>query len=396
MKKKILFIEEGLGVGGAEKSLLTILSMLDYHKYDVDLFLFRHDDEFMDLLPEEVELLEESACYRIFRKNPKLAPLKFLIKLDWKRFYHSFVYLIKALYYKMVGKLYIGWEHIQYMFEELNKEYDTSIAFLERKTIYFNVDKVDARNKIGFIHTDYSKYAYDYKSDKKYFKSYNKIATVSENAKDVLIKIFPEYKEKFLVIKNMISQKMIKQMAKEKLDIDKKEKITIVTVGRLIDFKRIDMAVDVCKMLVDHSYDVKWYEIGEGAERKKLEKQIMDYHLQDRFILLGLQKNPYNWMEKADIYVQPSRMEGFGITVCEAKALAKPIVATEIPAFKEQILDEINGFLVKDSEMMYNKIVEIIENKNGIRDTFIENLKKDMNIENREELEKLYEIINEE
>ena len=180
---------ESLRIGGAEKSLVTILSMLDYSKYDVDLFLFDHGGEFMDFLPKEVNLLNKSENYRIFSQNRKL----------------------------------------------------------ERKCIYFNVDKVKSYKKIGFIHNNYKKYQYDYKNDKRYFSSYQKIATVSDYCKDVLMEIFPEYKEKFLVIKNMVSKQMIRQMAEEKLEIEKKEKITITTVGRLVEQKGIDNAIDICK-----------------------------------------------------------------------------------------------------------------------------------------------------
>ena len=394
MRKKILFIMESLRIGGAEKSLLTILSMIDYSKYDVDLFLFRTNGEFMEFLPKEVNLLSPSENYEIFHENRKLAPFKFLKKLDFKRFYHSSMYLIKCLYYKIIGKLYIGWEHVQYMFSEIGKEYDTSIAFLERKTIYFNIDKVKAVRKVGFIHNDYSRYPYDYQNDKKYFENYHKIATVSEHCKKVLIEIFPEYEEKFLVIKNMISKQMIEKMAEEKLEIEKKDEIMIATVGRLVKQKGIDHAIDLCKMFVDNAYPIKWYVIGGGEEEESLNKKIIENHLQDNFILVGSQKNPYKWMKNCDVYVQPSIFEGFGITVCEAKILAKPIIATDIPEFREQISDGKNGYLAKSDEMMYNRIKEVIDNKDGIRDRFIENLKKDGNLENREELEKFYEVIN--
>lgn len=393
MKKKVLFVMESLRIGGAEKSLLTILSMLDYSKYDVDLFLFNHNGELMEFLPKEVKLLNKSKDYEIFQNNKKLAPLKFLGKFDIKRCYHSFIYLLKCLYYKRIGKLYIGWEHVKYMFDSLEKEYDTSIGFLERKTIYFNIDKVKAKRKIGFIHTDYSKYAYDYEYDRRYFAKYNKIATVSEHAKNSLISIFPEYEQKFLVIKNMISKKMINQMAEEKLDRERNEKVMIVTVGRLVPEKGMENAIDVCNRLIEHKYDVQWYVIGEGPEKENLRKKIMAYHLQDSFILLGAQKNPYKWMKKCDMYVQTSKIEGFGITVCEAKMLAKPIIVSEIPAFQEQIENGVNGYLAKNNEIMYNRIVEIMENKNGITEQFVENLKKEDNIENKEELEKLYEVI---
>lgn len=394
MKKKILFVMESLRIGGAEKSLLTILSMLDYRQYEVDLFLFRTDGELMEFLPKEVNLLSPSENYKMFSENRKLAPFKFLKKLDVKLFYHSFLYLIKCLYYKMIGKLYIGWEEVQWMFSEIGKEYDVSIAFLERKTIYFNIDKVKAIKKIGFIHNDYSVYEYDYKNDQYYFENYTNIATVSLHCRDVLCEIFPAYKEKFLVIKNMVSKDMINQMAEEELAIEKKEKFRIVTVGRLVEQKGMDKAIDVCKMLVDNEYDVKWYVVGAGTEEETLKRKIAENNLQDRFILVGAQKNPYQWMKNCDVYVQPSRFEGFGITVCEAKALAKPIVTSDIPEFREQIIDGWNGYLAKDDEMMYNRITEIIENKNEIRDKFIGNLEKDERIENREELEKFYEVIN--
>lgn len=394
MKKKILFVMESLRIGGAEKSLLTILSMIDYSKYDVDLFLFRTDGELMDFLPKEVNLLSSSENYEIFSQNKKLAPFNFLKRGDFKIFYHSSMYLLKCLYYKMIGKLYIGWEHVQYMFSEIGKEYDTSIAFLERKTIYFNIDKVKAIRKIGFIHNNYKKYPYDYKNDKRYFENYHKIATVSEYCKEVLEEIFPESKEKFLVIKNMVSKQMIEKMAEEELEIEKKDETMIVTVGRLVKQKGIDHAIDVCKMLVDNGYSIKWYVVGGGEEEESLNRKIMENHLQENFILVGPQKNPYKWMKNCDIYVQPSRFEGFGITVCETKVLEKPMIVTDIPEFREQISDGVNGYLAKDDEMMYNKIREVIDNKDGIRDTFIENLKKEENIENREELEKLYEVIN--
>lgn len=378
---------------GAEKSLLTILSMLDTDKYDVDLFLFRHQGEFMEYLPKSINLLKESENYKIFSENRKLAPLKFFMKLDFKRGCHSFIYLMKCLYYKIVGKLYIGWEHVQTMFDDVEKQYDASIAFLERKTIYFNVDKVKAQRKIGFIHNDYKKYQFDKKSDRKYFKSYDKIATVSKHCKIVLDEIFPEYKGKFLVIKNMISKQMLQQMAGEILNVKKTEKVMIVTVGRLVHQKGIDRAVKICKKLRDNGYDVKWYIIGSGSEEGNLRKQIVQNNLQDYFILVGPQKNPYKWMRACDIYVQPSRFEGFGITVCEAKVLVKPMVVSDIPEFREQILDGINGYVAENNKMMYNRIVELIENKDGVRERFIKGLEQDK-LENRKELEKLYEIIN--
>lgn len=392
-KKKILFIMESLKIGGAEKSLLTILSLLDYNKYDVDLFLFEHEGDFMKFLPKEVNLLPESKKYKIFIKNRKLSSFKFILNGNIICWYHSFIWLINALISKIKKqKLYIGWNQIRYMFTNLEKEYDTSISFLERKTIYFNIDKVNAKNKIGFIHNDYSIYPYDEKLDRYYFKYYNKIATVSEHCKEVLIEIFPEYKDKFIVIKNMVSKTMIEELAKEKIKNYKidKEYINIVSVGRLVNQKGFDKAIEICKNLLEEKTKIHWYIIGEGQERNNLELLIKKYNLENNFFLVGADTNPYKWMNIADIYVQPSRFEGYGITVAEAKVLNKPIVASNIPEFKE-LLDNNRGILAVNDEEFVKWIKKIIKDKKLTKklETTLKKEKTSLN-----ELEKIYKIIN--
>ena len=128
MKKKILFIEESLDIGGAEKSLLTILSLLDYSKYDVDLFLFKHEGAFMSLLPKEVNLLPKDKNFNLYNKNRKLSFLTFAKVLDFKRAFWSVKYLVKCLFTnKILRKEYIGWEEISHFFDEIPKEYDVAI-----------------------------------------------------------------------------------------------------------------------------------------------------------------------------------------------------------------------------------------------------------------------------
>ncbi len=394
MKKKILFIEESLDIGGAEKSLLTILSLLDYSKYDVDLFLFKHEGAFMKLLPQEVNLLSKDENFSLYNKNRKISFLTFIRILDFKRAFWSIKYLIKCLFTnKVLKKEYIGWKEISHFFNSIQKEYDVAISFLEKKSFYYNIDKVNAKKRIGFIHIDYSQYPYEYKLDKKYFKYFNNIATVSDHCKEVLENIFPEYREKFCVIKNMISIDMINKMADEEVILKKHEDdIVIVTVGRLVEQKGIDNAILVCKELVDAGYPIRWYSVGKGVDKEKLEKMIEERNLKNNFILAGPQLNPYKYMKACDIYVQPSRFEGYGITVAEAKALRKPIVATNIPEFQEQILNKKTGLLVKSNEEMVNAIEKIINNKE-LKNIFIENLKNDKNFVNKSELNKLYKLI---
>lgn len=394
MKKKILFIEEGLGIGGAEKSLITILQNFDYEKYEVDLFLFDHSGQFMSLLPSNVNILSEDKDFKIFNSNRKMAFLKFIKQLKIKKAINTLEYLINAAYSNLIKKKqYIGWQYISNMFDSLNKEYDVAVSFLERKTIYFNVDKVKSEKKIGFVHIDYNKIDYDYKLDDKYFAQMDKIATVSDHCKDVLEELFPQYNKKFLVIKNMISSVAIKKMAEEDVKIIKNDNETnIVTVGRLTGQKGIDNAIRVCRKLLDLNYKIKWYVVGKGGEQENLKQLIYDLQVEDNFILLGPDINPYKYMNFADIYVQPSRFEGYGITIAEAKVLCKPIIASDIPEFREQLGDNKLGVLCKNNDELVESIIDFIDNSEK-KDIFINRLKLDGNQVDNSELEKLYSIL---
>lgn len=394
MKKRLLFIEESLDIGGAEKSLITLLSLIDYNKYDIDLFLFKHEGDFMSLLPKEVNLLPSDKIFEMYNQNRKLAPLKFIMNGYFIQSFHAAIYLVKVLFHKVFKKSpYIGWEHISYMFSKLEKEYDVAISFLENKTFYYNVDKVKAKRRLGFIHIDYSKYYFDYKLDNKYMAYMDKIPTVSEHCKEVLQDIFPQYSNKFCVIKNMISSSVILGLSQQPVDfIFNENEIILVTVGRLTYQKGIDNAIKICKELVDLGYNIKWLVVGKGEEQSSLEELIKANNLEKNFFLLGAKINPYKYMNLADIYVQPSRFEGFGITVAEAKCLGKPIVATNIPEFQEQLIDGETGLLCNNIQQLLQSIISLIEDT-GLRSQISKNLKNQYLETNIEELWKLDNVI---
>ena len=395
MNKKILFVMESLVIGGAEKSLVTILSLLDYNKYDVDLQLFNDEGEFMDLLPKEVNILPLDEKIKYFRSNFKTAWLKYLLHGQFLQSYHSFCWLVKCLIMRYLKhKEYVGWKHIKYLMDNLTYHYDVSIGFLEKKSIYYCVDKTIADRKIGFIHNDYLKIEHNIREDKKYFEKLYKIPTVSEHCKEVLIRTFSEYESKFCVIKNMVSPDIIRKMSKEDVGFIKEKDIKyLCTVGRLVEQKGIDIAIKVSKRVIDSGYKIKWFVCGEGSERNRLERLIKSYNLENTFILLGGQTNPYKYMEFCDVYVQPSRYEGYGITVAEAKSLCKPIVASAIPEFKEQIINEKTGLLYNNEDELYEDILKLIKVKE-LSDFLSTNLMNKYDNINRSELKKIEELLN--
>lgn len=395
MKKKLLFVMESLGIGGAEKSLVTLLSQLDYSKYDVDLFLFNQKGEFLDLIPKEVNLLDVPKDFSDFMLNPKQS-LKELVKnRKFKLLFNKSAEVSVLAFNKFVlNKEYIGWKFIRKSIDALEKEYDVAIGFLEKKSIYFTVDKVKANKKIGWIHTDYKKIEFNYKLDSYYLEKLNEIRTVSNSCKDSLIDVFSNLENKTLVTSNIISEKLINKMANIKINDLKKEddEIIICTVGRLTPAKGYDIAIECCEQLVKKGHKLKWIVVGEGSERLKLENMIKEKKLEDAFILVGSRSNPYPYIKMCDIYVQPSRWEGFGITVAEAKVLKKPIVVSNIPEFVEQINHNETGLVYKDMTDMIEKIENIILDKK-FRQKLSCNLKT-INMNNCNEMNKVQNILN--
>ena len=65
--KKVLISSFDLEIGGVERSLINMLNSFDYENYDVDLMLYSHTGDFMNLIPNEVNLFKESDDYRTIR-----------------------------------------------------------------------------------------------------------------------------------------------------------------------------------------------------------------------------------------------------------------------------------------------------------------------------------------
>lgn len=391
MKKSLLFVMNNLNCGGAEKALISLLETIDYSIYNVDLFLFKHEGLFFSKIPKQVNLLEEPIGYKYFDMSIKTA-IKDCIKkgklqIALSRVCAGYIFNTENNRSRCEQRV---WKYMSKSLNSINKKYDVAIGYLEKNPIFFCIDKVDANKKIGFIHNDYDKLGMDPTIDKKYFSKLDSIVTVSEECAEVLKQRFPMYKQKIDVMYNIVSPHMIKNMSLEKTDI-KYKGIKIVSVGRLNYQKGFELAIEACKILVGCGYDLKWYVIGEGEERGKLEKMIEENDLQEVFLLLGIKENPYPFIKEADIYVQSSRFEGKSIAIDEAKILHKPIVVTNFSTAKDQIKHKVNGLIVDmNPQSIYEGIKQLIDNKE-LRNKLIEQLSKG-NLGTESEIQKLYEL----
>lgn len=392
MKKRILIVMNNLTCGGAEKSLVSMLQSIDYSLCDVDLLLFRHEGVFMNKLPKQVNLLDEPVEYQYFDMSIQKAlyecATKGNIRVAWARICAGYIFKTETNRTRCEQRV---WKYSSKSLKRLTKKYDAAIGYLEKTPIYFVTDKVTATKKIGFIHTDYDQLGMDPVIDSKHFRLLDYIVTVSEQSVKVLQNRFPMFKDKIVLMHNIVSPAAVLDMATD-IKPMKTNGITLATVGRLSHMKGFDMAIEACEMLIQDGYSVTWYVVGEGEERRKLEPMLREKGLEDSFILTGLQENPYPYMNQCDIYVQTSLFEGRCLTLTEAKILHKPIVSTNFDAVYDQLTDGQNGLIVeRDPMSIYQGIKRLIDDE-GLRLQLVEHLKQEK-LGTEDEVQKLYQWI---
>lgn len=400
-KKDILFIISTLRCGGAEHALVSLLNVFDYTKNNVDLLVLCENGMFYkEDVPGNVNMVEPDLSVRGVLEPTSQNMLKCLKAGRWNLLgMHTCRILknyIKKPRYKNFWSYY--WQEYSGYIKGLTKKYDVAIGYLEGLSNYFCIDKVKADLKIGWVHTNYADSSQNKEMDKKYFKEFDYLVTMSEPASETLATVFPEYAKKIYTIHNILDKKQVLRMAEEPIaEWDENFKgLTIASVGNILPVKGYDMAVEACARLVEAGQNIKWYVVGRKDKSKEIEELIERYHLQQRFILIGPQKNPYPFMKKADIYVQCSRYEGLSTTIREAKTLCKPIVATNCQGINDQIEDRKNGSLVDvNVQSIFQGIMELIEHPET-RKGYQENLKQELikDNETKKELEKLDCLLN--
>ena len=326
--KKMLVIAKSLGGGGSEVALVELLNHLDPQKFEVTLLLLDHDNEYKYRLKNHIAIKYIDFDNEYYHKLVSM--YSFLGKAVKKIKFNSRVGL-----YDLVAK------HCS----KINEHFDIAIDFYGYgafTTAYLALN-VLADKKAFWLHDEKMPWL---KNTEKYFPNVNKIFCVSKSIKKEFDNLYPNEQNKSEVFYNVLETLEIVKKSKEfnPEELDSKN-FNIVTVGRLTEQKGYDISIKAASLLKRDGISFKWYGIGEGKDRKKLEKLINKEKLNNNFYLLGRKDNPYPYIKNCDIYVQPSRHEGYSIALTEARVLKKLIVTSDFPANKEQIENGINGII---------------------------------------------------
>lgn len=397
IKPRVLVNMHYMELGGAERALLGLLNAIDTDKLDVDLFLNQHTGAFMHLIPSKIYLIPEIPAYsaierpllKILREGHWCIAIGRLIgRLRFKR------------YLKKIGKSRDG-SATQYAFDGVIPflpslkylgHYNLAISFLDPPHIV--QDKVDADIKVEWIHADWSTVEVNDELVAPRWNRNDYIVSISEAVTNRFLKRFPQFKDKIIEIHNILSPAFVRNQAA--LDGEliglKREGVILCSVGRIVYAKNFDSIPSIAHLLKKKGLVFHWYVIGPG-DHEDIDKCIESLEVKDFVHFIGAKSNPYPWMKACDIYVQPSRYEANSVTVREAQILGKPVIITNYPTSKDQIMNGIDGIICgMDNDSIVDAILDLANDKQKQASLSEYVLAHDYG--NEKEVEKIYKLLN--
>lgn len=339
--KSIAFVHNTMAIGGIERSLINLLNRVDYTKVSVDFYMLTTAGTLINEINPNVNIYFrinalEKALAALITSTSGIILTMLTIAQKAQRRLTRFVSS-----WPRFGKWVLG--------GPIAKHYDAVFALNQGSVQVFALENLNSDKKYAFYHNGnvelFNRFLH-------LFQKFDGIIIVSHTVSGLISSNHPTIAHKLQVMHNIVpKQDIVSRSMEDASQIDRRVgRCIIVSCGRLYRDKGFDLAVDAARIMSEQKLlNFSWYIIGDGKERHRIERRIKSAALQDRVFLFGGMKNPYPLIRACDIYVQPSRIESFGISMVEAQVLGKVVVATDTLGAKEVIEDGVTGILCEIS-----------------------------------------------
>lgn len=339
-KKKILFVNDEMRMGGVARVLNTLMANLPKDKYEIDLLILHKQGMLLDEIPDGINIIEGTTFFR-----PVDESLDALVKG-----FHVFETCrkLRLLFYMKTGL--IKGKIKKERKKILNKTYDVEVAAKEGFCTIFTAYG-DSKRKINWVLTDYSVCNY----------SKNHMGLVKDALRYIDLNIADSnqaliaYETVFRVqngiaIHNLMDTSILEKGLQEThTNIINKDTINLIDVARLHPQKGIDRLIKASTTVYNEGLKHDLYLIGGGEledELKELTSSLNATHIH----FLGFQKNPYRDIAECDLFVLSSLYEGFATIINESLIVGTPVLTTRVSGCEEQITDSSYGWIVENSE----------------------------------------------
>ena len=340
-KKRILFVNDEMRMGGVARVLNTLMAALPKDRYDIDLLVLHKRGMLLEKVPEGVRVLEGTPFFSAV--DLSLADL-------WKKKDMQGIHAkTKLLFYMKSGLI------VKKIQEErkkiLDRQYDVEVAAKEGFCTIFTAYG-DSKRKINWVLTDYSICNYSSNHMGLVKRALQKIDLNVADSEQALIAYQTVFRVRNgVAIHNLMDVDLVKNGMKEPVtEIIHDGLPNLITVARFHPQKSIDRLLNASRKAVSAGYRHHLYLIGGGELEDELRQQVKDLQLEDTVVFLGYRQNPYGMMADCDLFVLPSLYEGFATVISESLIAGTPVLTTDVSGAKEQIVRPEYGWITENTQ----------------------------------------------
>jgi glycosyltransferase involved in cell wall biosynthesis len=335
---KVVFFVHSMEGGGAERVVSRLINHLDRSQFSPYLVLMEKKGPYLKYIPADVPIYELG----IKETNPLLLPkLLFRLRQILKSVEPDL--LFSVLWYANISAVMAS------------RGLPVKAIISERIWTPFEISERTGGKFLRFIKKSLLKSIYPFADH---------VVAVSAGIAAELEKNFGVPSQRISVIHNPALDNSALAQADSQEDPWKGEKgFRIISMGRLESQKGHDVLIRaIAKLPEELMLNVK--VLGEGPERQNLERLVRDFGLESRVRLEGFQSNPYTYLKFADLFVLPSRAEGFPNALLEAMSFNLPVIAADCSTGPREILQDgavAPLFAVDDVDGLAKELSEIVQ-----------------------------------
>lgn len=354
MKKKILFVNDEMTMGGVAKILIGLLNKIDLDKFDVDVLILHPHGELLNDIPSGVRILESHPFfYTVDTSFNDLVKSLQIFKLIHK------ILLIIFMKTRLIIPIIRSIRK-----EIINKRYDVEFSAKEGFCTVF-VSAGDSIKKINWVQVDYivSNYSKNHMGLMiEVLKNIDLNIACSNKVGEAYSRLFKT--DRIKVINNFIDSDEVRLKLTEIDNNQNYSEFTFITVARFHPQKSVDRLIQAFSYVHKHNSNTRLVIIGDGEQKDLILNLIKQENLTESINLLGIKKNPYPYIKYADVFVLSSLYEGFATIVIESLISGTPVLSTDVAGVKEQIVKEEYGWVVENTlNDLQTKMLEISKNQ---------------------------------
>ncbi|KMQ72544.1 glycosyltransferase [Chryseobacterium koreense] len=339
-QKTILFILPDLEAGGAERIVTTIANHLPRERFEPKILLLRKEGAYLEILKDDVEVVD----------------------MNVRRIRNSLLPILNEIRKRKPEIVFCGFGEVNAYISFFIKMFPKT-KFIARETNV--VSKHVTRKDIRFFY--------------KFYNNFHKIICQSDDMQEDLVENFNIKKDKIVKINNPVDFDFIDGQLEESIkpEIFESGFKNVVAIGNLSARKGFDNLLKIFTYLKDEK--ILLHILGDGKDREQLHQMKNDLELEN-VIFHGQQKNPYQFLKFADLFILSSRYEGFPNVLLEAGACGTYSLANHCPGGISEIIQPgINGEIsdIENHAEFARKIVDVLSQnhdsytiKNSVKSRF--------------------------